>query len=177
MSIREATPADVPAMLEIYAYFVEHTAVSFEYETPTREEFLRRLDEHTRQFPWLVWQEDRKVLGYVYAGAPFERAAYRWCAEISCYLAPEVRGRGVGRQLYARTEEILRAQGYRTVYAVVTSANAPSMAFHKALGYHEFAKFAACGFKNGAWYDVSWLEKRLQPDGAPERFPISWREL
>ena len=151
MSIREATPADVPAMLEIYAYFVEHTAVSFEYETPTR--------------------------GYIYAGAPFERAAYRWCAEISCYLAPEARGRGVGRQLYARTEEILRAQGYRTVYAVVTSANAPSMAFHKALGYREFAKFAACGFKNGAWYDVSWLEKRLQPDGAPERFPISWREL
>ena len=176
MSIRLATAADLPEMQEIYRPFVERTAVSFEYQVPTPEEFFLRFTQHIAQFPWLVWEEQGRVLGYAYAGAPWERAAYRWCAEISCYLAPEARGRGVGRQLYARTEEILRAQGYRTVYAIVTSANAPSMAFHKALGYREFAKFAACGFKNGAWYDVSWLEKRLQPDGAPERFPISWRE-
>lgn len=115
MSIRNAVPTDVPAMLGIYAYFVRETAVSFEYEVPTQEEFARRLAEHMVQFPWLVWEENGEVLGYAYAGRPFERAAYHWCAEISCYLAAQVRGRGVGRKLYARIEELLRKQGYREV--------------------------------------------------------------
>ena len=177
MSIRNAAAADVPAMLEIYAYFVRETAVSFEYEVPTREEFTRRLEEHTVQFPWLVWEENGEVLGYAYAGLPFERAAYRWCAEISCYLAAQVRGRGVGRQLYARVEALLRKQGYRKAYAVVTSANEASLAFHRALGYRTAAFFPETGYKNGQWYATTWLEKELQPLGAPEDFPISWRNV
>lgn len=177
MSIRNAVPTDVPAMLEIYAYFVRETAVSFEYEVPTQEEFARRLAEHTVQFPWFVWEENGEVLGYAYAGRPFERAAYHWCAEISCYLAAQVRGRGVGRKLYARIEELLRKQGYREVYAIVTSANEPSMAFHKALGYRPFAEFPTVGYKKGAWYGVTWLEKNLQPLGTPEDFPVSWRNV
>lgn len=89
MPIREACRKDVPAMLSIYAYFVRETAVSFEYEPPSPEEFARRLEEHSARYPWLVWEEEGRVLGYAYAGLPFERAAYRWCAEISCYLAQE----------------------------------------------------------------------------------------
>ena len=89
MSIREAVPADVPAMLAIYAEYVTQTAVSFEYEVPSEAEFTRRLTEHTAVYPWLVWEEDGRVLGYCYAGRAFERAAYAWNAEISCYLAHE----------------------------------------------------------------------------------------
>lgn len=70
MSIREAVPADVPAMLAIYAEYVTQTAVSFEYEVPSEAEFTRRLTEHTAVYPWLVWEEDGRVLGYCYAGAP-----------------------------------------------------------------------------------------------------------
>lgn len=69
MSIREAVPADVPAMLAIYAEYVTQTAVSFEYEVPSEAEFTRRLTEHTAVYPWLVWEEDGRVLGYCYAGA------------------------------------------------------------------------------------------------------------
>lgn len=111
MSIREAVPADVPAMLAIYAEYVTQTAVSFEYEVPSEAEFTRRLTEHTAVYPWLVWEEDGRVLGYCYAGRAFERAAYAWNAEISCYLAHEAQHRGIGRQLYARIEELLRRQG------------------------------------------------------------------
>ena len=176
MSIRAAAPEDIPAMLAIYSYFVEHTAVSFEYVTPSPEEFAERLRTH-RDYPWLVWEEDGRVLGYAYAGRAFERAAYRWGAEISCYLAEEARGRGVGRRLYAEIEDILRRQGVRKLYAVVTSENAPSLAFHRALGFAQTAYFPDVGYKNGAWYGVTWLEKTLQPLGTPEQFPISWREL
>ena len=166
MSIRAATEADVPAMLSIYDGFVRNTAVSFEYETPSRAEFTLRLREHIAVYPWL---------GYAYAGRAFERAAYAWNAEISCYLAACARRRGIGRELYGRIEEILRRMGVRKVFAVVTSANAPSVAFHHALGYHDAARFSDVGFKHGAWYDVLWLEKQLSPLGMPEAFPTPWK--
>ncbi len=175
MSIRTATEADVPAMLSIYDEFVRHTAVSFEYETPSREEFTLRLREHIAVYPWLVYEEKGTVLGYAYAGRAFERAAYAWNAEISCYLAASARRRGIGRQLYGKIEEILRNMGVRKVFAVVTSANMPSVAFHHALGYRDTARFSDVGFKHGAWYDVLWLEKQLCPLGAPEAFPTSWK--
>ena len=173
--IREAMAADVPGMLAIYEYYVKETAVSFEYEVPTAEEFTRRLEDHKEMYPWLVWEEDGQILGYAYAGRAFERAAYSWNAEISCYL--KVKGQGMGRKLYGIIEEILLAQGVRKVYAVVTSANAPSIAFHKAIGYQEVLTYKDVGFKHGSWYDVIWLEKQLCPLGEPKNFPISWRNL
>ncbi len=175
MAIRAATEADVPAMLSIYDEFVRNTAVSFEYETPTPAAFTARLREHIAVYPWLVYEENGCVLGYAYAGRAFERAAYAWNAEISCYLAESVRGRGVGRRLYGQIEEFLRSMGVRKVFAVVTSANAASVAFHHALSYRDTARFPKVGFKHGAWYDVLWLEKQLSPLGTPEEFPQPWR--
>ena len=177
MAIRRVRTQDIPAMLEIYRYFVEQTAVSFEYTLPRREVFGQRVAEHVAEYPWLVWEENGQVLGYAYAGRAFERAAYSWCAEISCYLDASVRGKGIGRALYERIEEILRKQGCRKVFAVVTSANEASVAFHKALGYRQTAVFPKVGFKLGAWYDVIWLEKQLCDYGAPEEFPRVWEEV
>lgn len=174
MTIRDARRSDVPAMLAIYAPFVEHTAVSFEYEVPTEAEFARRLEEHQAAFPWLVCEENGRVMGYAYAGRAFERAAYGWNAEISCYLAPELRGRGVGRRLYARIEEILTRLGYYKLFAVVTSANAPSVAFHHALGFREAACFRNVGYKQGGWYDVLWLEKTLCDRPEPQCLPQNY---
>ena len=177
MSIRTAIAADVPEMLAIYEEFVVHTAVSFEYVTPTVEEFTQRLKEHMAVYPWLVWEEDGQVLGYCYAGRAFERAAYSWNAEISCYLAPTARRKGIGRKLYAEVERILAEQGVQKVFAVVTSANWPSVRFHEAIGYTQCACFKEVGYKLGQWYDVIWLEKRLQTNPNPGQFPKPWTEL
>ena len=174
MTIRDARRSDVPAMLAIYAPFVEHTAVSFEYDVPTEAEFARRLEEHQAAFPWLVCEENGRLMGYAYAGRTFERAAYGWNAEISRYLAPELRGRGVGRRLYARIEEILTRLGYYKLFAVVTSANAPSVAFHRALGFRDAACFRNVGYKQGGWYDVLWLEKTLCDRPEPQCLPQNY---
>ena len=176
MTIRDARRSDVPAMLAIYAPFVEHTAVSFEYDVPTEAEFARRLEEHQAAFPWLVCEENGRVMGYAYAGRAFERAAYGWNAEISCYLAPELRGRGVGRRLYARIEEILTRLGYYKLFAVVTSATAPSVAFHRALGFRDAACFRNVGYKQGGWYDVLWLEKALCDRPEPQCLPQNYEK-
>lgn len=173
--IREAMAADVPGMLAIYEYYVKETAVSFEYEVPSVEEFTCRLQEHKAVYPWLVWEEKGEILGYAYAGRAFERAAYSWNAEISCYL--KEKGKGMGRKLYGIIEDILLRQGVRKVYAVVTSANAPSVAFHKAIGYTEVLTYKDVGYKLGQWYDVIWLEKQLCPLGNPEKFPVTWKDL
>ena len=177
MSVRVATTADLSAMLEIYRPFVEKTFVSFEYEVPSLADFSRRFSEHTAQFPWLVWEESGQVLGYAYAGAPWERAAYRWCAESSIYLAPEARGRGVGRALYETLEFILKQQGYRILYAVIVAENQDSIRFHEAMGFTHCALFPNCGYKLGNWYGVAWLVKQLLPLESPQSFPKPWHSL
>ena len=100
MSIRIATENDLPQILAIYGPYVENTTISFEYDIPTAEAFRDRFRSITKQFPWLVWEEDGAILGDAYGCAPLERAAYRWCAEPSIYQMPEARGKGIGRKLY-----------------------------------------------------------------------------
>jgi len=158
--IRIATEKDIPQILAIYGPYVEDTTVSFEYTVPTEDAFLERFRGITAQFPWLVWEEEEKVLGYAYGSPPYARAAYGWCAEPSVYLAPEAHRRGIGTALYAALERLLAFQGYQVLYALVTSENEASMAFQfgRALG-------------------VTWLEKRLKSVETPSAFPISWPSI
>ena len=109
--IRFAVEADIPEILEIYAPYVLNTAYSFEYTVPTLEEFKERFRSYTQQFPWLVWEEEGRVLGYAYGSRPWGRMAYSWNAEVSIYLAPAIHGRGIGRKLYDVLEEYAR-KGY-----------------------------------------------------------------
>ena len=177
MAIRMATEKDLPRILEIYAPYVEHTACSFEYEVPTLQAFTQRFLGITKQFPWLVWEADGVVLGYAYGSAPFERAAYQWSAEASIYLCPEAQGKGIGRKLYAHLEELLKKQGYRKVYAIITTANEASVAFHRAVGYKHTASMPEVGFKFGTWHGTIWMEKDLNTWDVPPFEPIPIHRL
>lgn len=170
--IRLATREDVPAILEIYAPYVENTAISFEYSVPTLESFTTRFEGITARFPWLIWEEDGQILGYAYGSLPWERAAFSWCAEVSIYLHPAAHRRGIGSALYGVLEQLLRLQGYLKVYAVVTTANQASVDFHRAAGYRLTASFPGCGFKHGAWHGTLWLEKQLSSVEMPTSVPI-----
>ena len=85
MPIRPATVQDIPRILEIYAPYIQNTAISFEYTVPDLEEFTQRFLKITNPFPWLVWEENGTVFGYAYGSLPFERAAYQWSASASIY--------------------------------------------------------------------------------------------
>lgn len=175
--IRFATESDIPAILEIYGPYVLHTAISFEYSVPTLEEFTERFRGITRQFPWLVWEEEGKVLGYAYASLPFGRAAYRWCAASSIYLAPAAQGRGIGSQLYGALEDLLTQQGYRKTYAIITSDNPVSLRFHEQAGFTFLSRFPGCGVKFQKLYDVVWMEKVLNNEEIPNIFPKPIQEV
>ena len=175
--LRIATPADIPAMLEIYGPYVLSSTATFEYTVPTLEEFTSRFDTITAQYTWLVWEEAGKILGYAYASAPYTRAAYAWCAEPSIYLHPDAKGRGIGTKLYTALEEILELQGYHVLYALVTEENTESIAFHEKFSYKKQAFFPDCGWKFGRWLGVFWMEKRLNSVEIPTSFPTSWRSI
>ena len=172
--IRPALEADLPAILAIYGPYILTSTATFEYEVPSLSAFTDRFRGITAQFPWLVWEEDRKVLGYAYGSAPYTRPAYAWCAESSVYLAPAARGRGIGTALYAALEEILRTQGYQVLYALVTQENAASLRFHEKLGFRQMVLFPDCGFKFGRWLGLIWLEKRLKAVEIPTSAPTPW---
>ena len=173
MRFRIATQADVPAMLAVYAPYVRETAYSFEYEVPTEELFAGRLSDIGARFPWLICEEsDGTVVGYAYAAAAFERAAYMWDADLSVYLAPAAHRRGIGRTFYAILEDILAQQGYHNIYALVSGANEVSTAFHRALGYDLMTVIPKTGYKFGEWHDMLWFHKRLCPPDAPKGAPI-----
>lgn len=107
--IRPASPADAPAMLAIYAPYVRNTAVSFELEPPSQEEFAGRVTHTLARFPWLAAVRNGEIVGYCYASPFHPRAAYAWAAESSLYLAPQVHGQGLGTRLYAELARCLEA--------------------------------------------------------------------
>ena len=169
--IRFAAAADAAALLGIYGQYID-TPITFECALPSEEAFRRRVAEYGAACPYLVWEEDGRILGYAYAHRLGERAAYQWSAELSIYLGRDSTGRGLGRRLYGALMELLRLQGVRTAYGCVTLPNAGSEGLHAAMGFRLTGTWHRAGFKCGAWRDVGWFEKTIalyDPSPAPVR--------
>ena len=175
--IRPAKKEDVSAMLSIYAPYVRETAVTFEYEVPSENEFIRRLDTVMTFYPWLVCEENGKVTGYAYASCFHERKAYQWDVEMSIYMEREARHRGNGRKLYETLFSILKAQGIYILYAHITYPNDASIAFHEAMGFERTAHFSRTGYKLGRWRDTVFMEKRLGELPKFPKAPRGWKEI
>lgn len=163
MSLRFAQSADVQAMLAIYAQYIA-TPITFETSLPAESEFRLRLERVQAAHPWIVAEDGSGLVGYAYAHCPWERAAYRWNAELSVYVRRENLGQGTGTRLYAAMLELLRAQHVRVALGCITVPNEASIALHSRFGFTESARFQKAGWKNGAWHDVVWLSLPLADD-------------
>src|SRR5947209_961208 len=158
LRLRIAGARDAAAMRAIYAPFLP-TMVTFELEVPDEAEMARRVTSTLATHPWLVAErDDGAVAGYAYAGLHRARAGYRWCCEVSVYVADGARRTGVGRALYRALFEILREQRLLHAYAIIGLPNDPSVRMHEALGFRPVATFPRIGFKNGSWRDTGWWE-------------------
>lgn len=156
--IRMATSEDAEAILNIYAYYIEHTTITFEIEVPTISAFRERMARIMAQFPWMVCEIDGEVAGYAYASSHGERAAYRWSADLSVYIHEKFHRRGIASRLYNEVIELLRKQGYYTVYAGVSTPNPRSEEFHTSCGFRCLGEFKNVGYKLGQWLGVAWYE-------------------
>lgn len=166
IQIRKASVSDAEELLGIYAPYVEKTAISFEYETPSLEEFRRRIRKTLERYPYLCILADGVITGYAYAGPFVGRAAYNRSSEMTIYLDPEARKYGFGRRLYEALEAALKEQGILNLYACIGYPEEDdeyltknSAQFHEHLGYRLAGRFRKCGYKFGRWYDMIWMEK------------------
>lgn len=173
--IRPSRETDIAAIQAIYAEAVTLGTASFELEAPDLAEMTaRRARLLAAGYPYLVAESDGRVAGYAYAGPYRPRPAYRFSVENSIYVAPGMRGRGVGRRLLAALIAASEAAGYRQMVAVIgDSGNAASITLHAGAGFRLIGTFEAAGFKFGRWID-SVLMQRPLGDGAmttppPER--------
>lgn len=184
IQIRVARESDAAALRDIYAPYVERTAVSFEYEAPDVATFLERIRRVQERYPYLVAESDGALLGYAYAGSFHTREAYSWSAEASIYLRMDCRRMGIGSALYRALESALRAMGVRRLYASIAVPDDPdehltldSVRFHTAMGYHTVGEFHHCGWKFGRWYSTVWMEKVLASDTSAPSPLKPFREL
>lgn len=162
LHIRMAEPDDAENLLEIYAPYVKNTCITFEYEVPSAREFTGRITKTLNKFPYLVAELSGEIIGYAYA-SPFKgRPAYDWAVETTVYLKENIRGKGIGRQLYTALEDILKKQNITNANACITYPNPESIGFHEKMGYRTVGHFTKCGYKDGQWLDVVWMEKFLQ---------------
>lgn len=199
--IRLARGDDADGILDVYAPYID-TPVTFEEDVPDRAAFRARVEDVLASYPYLVAEmlpvdaagagaggaagspdaavpvptpASGRIVGYAYAHAQHPRAAYRWNAELSVYLAHEAQGRGLGGTLYRALIELLAAQGMKAVYGLVTVPNPASERLHEAFGFRIMGVQPHAGFTCGAWHDVTWYVRALAPyeddPVAPTPFP------
>lgn len=177
MNIRIASPEDAPALVEIYAPYVKDTTVSFEYDVPTAEEFADRIRLTLEKYPYLVAEENGRILGYTYASAFKSRAAYNWSVETTIYVRQYEQQHGMGSALYQALEEQLNRQHICNLCACIAYPNPASIEFHKKFGYKLIAHFHRSGYKLGAWQDMVWMEKELCPHTVPPQPFVPFPQL
>ncbi len=168
IQLRMATPDDANALLKIYAPYILNTGVTFEYDVPEEAAFRERIRKILERYPYLVACRENQIIGYAYAKALGERAAFSHSVETAIYLSQDMRGCGVGKLLYGELERILRLQNITNLYAAVSyretedeTISHASPRFHLAMGYRKAAHFGKCGYKFGRWYDIVWYEKYI----------------
>jgi L-amino acid N-acyltransferase YncA len=160
-SIRPATPADGAALAAIYNPYVADTIITFEEEPVSAEEMAARVAKVSLGFPYLVWEEDGRVLGYAYASTWRTRHAYRFSAETSVYVQAGQHHRGIGIALYRALLEAMRGRGFHSAIGCLALPNGPSVALHEKLGFTKAGHMREAGLKFGAWVDVGFWELLL----------------
>lgn len=183
ISIRFAKPEDAKELLKIYAYYVTDTAISFETEVPSEEEFKLRIEEVLKSYPFIVACKDDEILGYAYLHSFVGRKAYELSAETTIYLNPDKKKMGIGKKLYSVLEDIAKAQNITNLYSCIGYVdkedeylNNNSVQFHEHIGFRMVGKFENCGHKFGRWYHMVWMEKIIGEHGEIKEF-LKFKEV
>lgn len=174
MKIRFAKEADAAELLAIYAPYVKNTAITFEYDVPSVEEFAQRIRSVSSRYPYIAAELDGEIIGYAYASAFHTRAAYDWSVEMSIYLKQEKRRFGIGGKLYDIMEAMLRKQGFLNLNACIAYSDIEdetltkaSVRFHEKRGFSIIGRFSKCGYKFNRWYGMVWMEKHIGEHTTP----------
>jgi phosphinothricin acetyltransferase len=175
--IRMAVEGDAKAIVDIYRPYILNTAITFEYEEISVEDFIKRMKIVQEQFPWLVCEVDGEVVGYAYCAKFKERAAFAWDCECSVYIKESAHRMGIATALYTKLIELVKRQGYYNIYSLITYPHESSVALHKKFGFREVGIYKKTGYKMGQWWDLIVLEKQLRSFDDTPVMPKSIHEI
>jgi L-amino acid N-acyltransferase YncA len=160
--VRPASFADAPAIAAIYAHHVRHGTASFEVDPPTVEFWTDKIAAVTaRNWPFLVAEDDREVVGYAYATQFRDRPAYARTCENSIYIRPGMIGRGIGTVLIEALIAAATAGGFREMIAVIGGGEPASVALHAKAGFRHAGRMERVGEKFGRLLDTVYMQRSL----------------
>lgn len=167
--IREADEQDLRAILNIYNDAILNTTSVYNYEAHTldmrREWFEHKKKEH---LPVFVSVQGTEVTGFSTYG-PFRIwAAYKYTAEVSVYIHPEHRGKGIARLLYPPLFERAEQQQLHALVAGIDADNRASIKLHQHFGFTQVGHFKEVGYKFGKWLDLIFMQRNLTTPHHPE---------
>ncbi|MDR2469067.1 MAG: GNAT family N-acetyltransferase [Tannerella sp.] len=152
--IRKVTENDAEAIAGIYNYYVEKTIITFETESVSVDEMRQRIRTISSEYPYLVYEQDGRVVGYCYATRWKKRCAYHLTAESTVYLDPIARNKGYGHALMQQLIQELRQMSTHAVIACISIPNPESIRLHERLGFEKVSHFREVGWKLNVWIDV-----------------------
>ena len=168
MKIEDVNIDDAKRLLDIYSPYIKKTAITFEYDVPSLEEFESRIKTISSKYPYLKLIDNDEIVGYAYANLFKERKAYQYDVEVSIYLDENKKGKGYGRALYEELEKRLIKQGYKNIYACIALPNKEtkyltkaSYHFHKKMGFELIGRFKNCAYKFDERFDMIWMGKAI----------------
>lgn len=162
IQVRNVTLNDAHELVDIYSYYVLNTTITFEYETPSMDEFKQRIQKITQKYPYLVATLDDEIIGYAYATSYKERPAYDWSVETTVYVKNDKHGLGVGKALYLHLEQALKEKNIVNMLACITYPNPKSIDFHTNFGFEKVGHFPKVGYKFNEWRDIVWMQKVIK---------------
>lgn len=159
MQIRKVELSDAAAICDIYNYYVENTAVSFETVAVTEAEMKKRIaDIIDSGFPYYVVEVDGKVAGYYYIHKWKERCAYSSTKEVTIYLDKDMTGKGLGSLLYEHLFSSIDLADTHVLIAGICIPNEGSVKLHEKFGFKQAAHMREVGWKLEKWQDVGYWE-------------------
>ncbi|MCS6776806.1 MAG: N-acetyltransferase family protein [Chloroherpetonaceae bacterium] len=165
LTIRPATEADLPAILEIYnEAIVNSTATADEdpQNLEQRADWFRARQE--AGYPVFVAEGAGAVIGWSALSAFRPHSGYRFTAEVSVYIAAGHRGRGIGARLLAALIDAARSRGLHTLVSVIDGSNMASVRLHRRFGFQLAGNVRQAYHKFGRWHDAVYLQLLLDPE-------------
>lgn len=168
IKIRHATVDDARGILGIYSYYVENTAITFEWNVPTIDEFRERILSISKKYPYIVAVDEERIVGYSYLNTYRERESYAWCAELSMYVDKDARKSGIGSALLKEIERLAKKQHILKLISCIAASEEDdpdlpkgSLEFHDRSGFKDCGYIRNAGFKSGKWWNLAIKDKDL----------------
>ena len=152
--IRKVKPEDARDIALIYNYYIEKSTITFETEPVSHEEMAGRIADISEKYPYFVYEESGKVVGYCYVSSWKKKAAYQKTVESTIYIDKDFQGKGIGRILMNKLINELREKSFHVVIACITTPNPTSVKLHEELGFKQVSEFREVGYKFGKWLDI-----------------------